>query len=208
MASLIRHVVFATFVLTMLGDAFGKTEHDYSEEGAHDEGASKEGIIDDKFSEEGADHEDVNAEGEHDEDVDALAAHDFHSDEGEDDLDSDDFREESAHGEGGEDEVEEQNVFNADVSIEDFDDDGDGKVSLNEVLAVLAHSPAEEQEGDEGFSKEDFDRATQFFNETAPFLFEQNDDGDGFLSQEEIGGFFTDLDAALRADRESRMGEL
>eukprot|EP00927_Polykrikos_kofoidii_P076703 TRINITY_DN7374_c0_g1_i1.p1 TRINITY_DN7374_c0_g1~~TRINITY_DN7374_c0_g1_i1.p1 ORF type:complete len:131 (-),score=27.49 TRINITY_DN7374_c0_g1_i1:36-428(-) len=77
-----------------------------------------------------------------------------------------------------------------------FDVDGDGKVSLDEIMGVLSPSPLEESEHT---SEQDLETDTltrDFYNAAVPTLFEQVDDGDGFLSAGEILVFLHKLDEA------------
>eukprot|EP00927_Polykrikos_kofoidii_P051676 TRINITY_DN45467_c0_g1_i1.p2 TRINITY_DN45467_c0_g1~~TRINITY_DN45467_c0_g1_i1.p2 ORF type:complete len:133 (+),score=40.38 TRINITY_DN45467_c0_g1_i1:108-506(+) len=69
--------------------------------------------------------------------------------------------------------------------VEEFDSDGDGKVSMDEAVHVLVDSSSREaDETEEGIK----DRAN--LRESVQVLFAQVDDGDGFLSEEELSTLF------------------
>eukprot|EP00927_Polykrikos_kofoidii_P076706 TRINITY_DN7374_c0_g3_i2.p1 TRINITY_DN7374_c0_g3~~TRINITY_DN7374_c0_g3_i2.p1 ORF type:complete len:145 (-),score=36.67 TRINITY_DN7374_c0_g3_i2:28-462(-) len=75
--------------------------------------------------------------------------------------------------------------------LEEFDEDGDGKVSLDEIMGRLSFLPDENEEVSEEVLENE-----RFINATVPTLFGQVDDGDGFLSEDEVLVLLDKFDAA------------
>eukprot|EP00927_Polykrikos_kofoidii_P076705 TRINITY_DN7374_c0_g3_i1.p1 TRINITY_DN7374_c0_g3~~TRINITY_DN7374_c0_g3_i1.p1 ORF type:complete len:146 (-),score=35.23 TRINITY_DN7374_c0_g3_i1:75-512(-) len=90
-------------------------------------------------------------------------------------------------------------------ALEEFDEDGDEKISLDEIMgALLGSLPDENEQGPEQVLED-----ARFINATVPTLFGQVDDGDGFLSEDEVLVLLDKFDAAYKESlKGSSTGEL
>eukprot|EP00927_Polykrikos_kofoidii_P076707 TRINITY_DN7374_c0_g4_i1.p1 TRINITY_DN7374_c0_g4~~TRINITY_DN7374_c0_g4_i1.p1 ORF type:complete len:145 (-),score=40.15 TRINITY_DN7374_c0_g4_i1:49-483(-) len=94
-------------------------------------------------------------------------------------------------------------------TLEEFDEDGDGKVSLDEIKGALFTSLQGEKAQDSEHALEDETVRERFLNATVPTLFGQVDDGDGLLSEDEVLAFLDRMDAADEESAAKRsIGEL
>eukprot|EP00927_Polykrikos_kofoidii_P076709 TRINITY_DN7374_c0_g4_i3.p1 TRINITY_DN7374_c0_g4~~TRINITY_DN7374_c0_g4_i3.p1 ORF type:complete len:144 (-),score=42.48 TRINITY_DN7374_c0_g4_i3:19-450(-) len=93
-------------------------------------------------------------------------------------------------------------------TLEEFDEDGDGKVSLDEIKGALFTSLQGEKAQDSEHALEDETVRERFLNATVPTLFGQVDDGDGLLSEDEILVFLDRVDAYDESVAERGEGEL
>eukprot|EP00927_Polykrikos_kofoidii_P076710 TRINITY_DN7374_c0_g5_i1.p2 TRINITY_DN7374_c0_g5~~TRINITY_DN7374_c0_g5_i1.p2 ORF type:complete len:131 (-),score=33.11 TRINITY_DN7374_c0_g5_i1:10-402(-) len=87
--------------------------------------------------------------------------------------------------------------------MDKFDGDGDGKVSLDEMMTVLLDFPEDEHP----LMKEENGKVTAFFNEMGPIFFADVDDGDGFLSAGELPTFIDRLEEAYAISKEAAENE-
>eukprot|EP00927_Polykrikos_kofoidii_P076708 TRINITY_DN7374_c0_g4_i2.p1 TRINITY_DN7374_c0_g4~~TRINITY_DN7374_c0_g4_i2.p1 ORF type:complete len:151 (-),score=40.60 TRINITY_DN7374_c0_g4_i2:19-471(-) len=115
----------------------------------------------------------------------------------EDDEDEDDDYDEYGHSQG-----------HATSTLDEFDEDGDGKVSLDEIKAALLTSLQGENAQVSEQALEDETVRQRFVNTTVPTLFWQVDDGDGLLSEDEILVFLDRVDAYDESVAERGEGEL